>query len=94
MWGSFGFAIFATIGMALLMSGVFAGMAKTKGDENAFGLLFSGMVLVPALVGMGMGFSAIDKRLSNPMSLWIATLWNVLLVGLFVLLCVIGIFTG
>ena len=94
MWGAFGFAIFATIGMAVLMSGALAGMAEDKVGEQALGILFSLFVLVPAVVGMGMGLSAIDRRLSNPISLWIATIWNITLVGAFVLLCIVGVFMG
>ena len=94
LWGSFGLAIFATVGMGVFLSGLLAGMGQTKEGESLLGILFSLFALVPALVGMGMGFSAIDKRLSNPMSLWVATIWNVVLVAVFVLLCVRGIFTG
>jgi hypothetical protein len=94
MWGAYGFAIFATLGLGLLMSGVFAGMAETKGGESALGILISLLVLVPAIVGMGMGFSAIDRRLANPMALWIATIWNIILIVAYVLLCVVGLFMG
>ncbi len=92
LWGAFGFAILATIGMAVLMSGALAGMAEDKVGEQVLGLLLTLFVLVPSVVGMGMGLSAIDRRLSNPISLWIATIWNIILLCAFVLLCIIGIF--
>jgi hypothetical protein len=92
MWGSFGFAILATVGMGVLMSGALAGMAEDKVGEQVLGILFSLFVLVPSVVGMGMGLSAIDRRLSNPISLWVATIWNIVLVCAFVLLCIVGIF--
>jgi hypothetical protein len=50
------------------------------------------LVLLPAIIGMGLGFSAVDRRLVNPPVLWIATIWNILIVGGFLLLCLIGIF--
>jgi hypothetical protein len=90
MIASFVLAVIATVGMAVIMSGAFAGMAHNKDDLQALGVLFMVIVLVPALAGMGMGFTAIDRRLTNPMSLWIATIWNLLIVGGFLLLCVIG----
>ena len=92
MWGAYGFAIFSTIGMAALMGGAAAGMAQGPAGEQAIGVLFMLFVLVPSVVGMGMGLSAIDRRLSNPISLWIATIWNIALIVAFVLLCVVGLF--
>jgi hypothetical protein len=90
MWASYALAVFATIGMAVVMSGALAEMAQTEQAEELFGLLFFFLVLIPALVGMGVGFSAIDRRLSNPISVWVATIWNILLIGIFVLLMIIG----
>jgi hypothetical protein len=89
--GSYAGAVIATIGMALVMSGAFAEMSETKSGEAALGYLFSGIVLLPALIGMSVGFSAIDRRLVNPLSLWIATIWNIVIVAVFLILCVIGI---
>ena len=94
MWGSYAFAIFSTIGMAVLMSGALAGMAEGEAGQQVIGILFSLLVLAPGVTGMGMGLSAIDRRLSNPISLWIATIWNIALIGAFILLCIIGLFTG
>jgi hypothetical protein len=90
MIGSFVLAAISTAGMALVMSGVFAHTVHSTDDLQALGMFFMLIVLVPSLAGMGMGFSAIDKRLTNPMSLWIATIWNLVIVGGFLLLCLIG----
>ena len=89
MWGSYGLALLATISLALMMCGVFASMAKSPGGTIGLGYLFLLIMLGPALAGMGMGFSAMGRK-SNPISLWIPTLWNLLLAAGFLLLCLIG----
>jgi hypothetical protein len=88
--GAYALATFATLGLALVLGGVFEEMASTKSGEAALGYIFSLMVLVPSLIGMALGFSAIDRRFSNPMSIWVATIWNVVLALGFVILCIIG----
>ena len=62
----------------------------TTADQNALGYLMVIVVLVPSIVGFGMGLGAIDRRFHNPVSLWVATVWNGLILGLFLLLSVIG----
>jgi hypothetical protein len=34
------------------------------------------------------------ERRSKPVSVWVATIWNGIIVGLFILLCIIGITMG
>ena len=68
-------------------------MGRTKEGEAALGYVFTLLVLVPALIGMALGFSAIDRRLANPLSIWIAAIWNLILIAIFLLMFVIGTFT-
>jgi hypothetical protein len=86
MIASYVLAAVATLGMGAGFSGLLAG---SNNQERGMFLMFFG--LVPALAGMGMGFSAINRRLTNPMSLWIATIWNSVFVAGWLLLSVIGI---
>jgi len=88
---SYGLAVFATFGLMLIFSGIFAQAASSEQGEEAVGVLFMFMVLVPAIIGMSLGLGAIDRRLTNPISLWIPTVWNGLMVALFLLLCLIGL---
>jgi hypothetical protein len=90
MIGSFLLAVIATAGMALMMSGVFAQMGRSKEGEAALGYIFMLFGLLPALIGMALGFTAIDRRLANPLSLWIATIWNVVILACFLLLVIVG----
>ena len=89
--GSYALGVVSTVGMALVLGGAFAELSRSKGGQEAIGTIFSAIVLVPGVVGMTLGFSAIDRRLANPLSIWIATIWNVVIVAAFLLLGIIGI---
>lgn len=65
--------------------------AQTEAGAEGAATIIGMIILITGVVGMGYGFSAIDKRLHNPPLLWIVTVWNIILVGIYILLCVIGI---
>jgi len=88
--GSFALAAWCTLVMAALMAGAFRGMARDKSEEEAFGLLLMFILLVPSIIGVALGLGAMDRRLSNTMAMWIATIWNGLILGGFILLMIIG----
>jgi len=90
LW-SFALAIWCTLGMAGLFGGAFAGMARSLANAQVFGSLLTLGILVPAIVGLSLGLGAIDRRLVNPPSLWVATIWNGLIVAAFLLLTLIGL---
>jgi hypothetical protein len=90
--GSYVLAVWTTIAGGLLLSGIFAEVAETKEGEAILGLIFSLTMLVPSIIGTSLGFSAKDRRLPNPPAVWVAVIWNLLLLGGFVLLCIIGSF--
>jgi hypothetical protein len=73
--------------------GAASGMSDGVGMMGALtGLGF--LVLAASVTGTGLGFSAIDKRQKNPMVLWIAAVWNLIIVGIYVLLSIIGTFSN
>ena len=80
--------------MGLVFSGVLAGMASSKSEEELLGVLMMVFILVPSIIGTCLGFSAVDRRLSNPIALWIATIWNTIILGCFLLLILIGLGKG
>lgn len=94
MLGSFALAAWSTLGMVALFAGVFAGMARDKAGQEAVGIVLMLFVLAPAIVGTALGVGAMDRRLPTPPMLWIATIWNGMMVGSFVLLMIIGMFKG
>lgn len=92
--GSFAMAGWCTLVMAALLSGAFRNMVTDKASEEAFGLLISFILFIPSIIGTALGVSSMDRRLSNTMAMWIATIWNGLILGGFILLMIIGIMKG
>lgn len=91
---SFGLAIFATLGIVLLFSGAVAGLAEGPAGEEMFGVLLSLVTFFPSIIGTALAFSTLDRRLSNPGVIWVAIVWNSLLLGTFILLSIIGTLMG
>jgi hypothetical protein len=91
MLGSYAMAVIAMLGTALAMSGILVPMVQSQEANMERGLLLMFFGFGPALAGMAMGFTAVDRRLTNPMSLWIATIWNTVMVAAYVLLMLVGI---
>lgn len=87
-------AVWCTLIMALLVTGAFAGMVRTKDDEQAFGVLLILILLGPSIVGLAMGVGVMDRRLPNTIAMWIAVVWNGLILGGFILLMIIGTMKG
>jgi hypothetical protein len=94
MIASFILAAWATFGFALFFGGAAAGLADTPGGEVFMGLLMLGLAGVPSVVGTALGMSARRPGAANPVSVWIALIWNSLLLGGMILLIGVGIFMG
>jgi hypothetical protein len=88
---SFVLAAWSTVGMTCLLSGAMRGMARTKEDQTVLGWVLIIFVLGPTLTGLSLGLSAKRKKTSNPAALWIAIIWNAVLVASYVLLTLIGL---
>ena len=48
------------------------------------------IILGPSIAGAGLGFGALDKRRGNSVAIWIAAIWNALVVAGFILLSIVG----
>ncbi len=90
--GAYALAGWCTLGMVAMFSGVFADKFHTEAEQELLGVVLSLVVFVPAMVGTGLGVGAFDRRLGNPLAVWVAGIWNGIILGLFVLLCIIGSF--
>jgi hypothetical protein len=88
---SFVLAAWSTVGMTCLVSGAMRGVARTKEDQTALGLVLIFFVLGPAITGLSLGVTAKRKQASNPAALWIAVIWNAVLVTSYVMLTLIGL---
>jgi len=87
-------AVWCTIVMAAVFSGALRGFVHDKESREAVGSLIMVLLPLPALVGTALGFAAMDRRLPNTMAMWIAAVWNGLILAGFVLLMIIGMLGG
>jgi len=81
-WSSLGFIGF--------IGGAAAGLAEGAGAEVALGILLLLFVGVPSIVGTAMGMSAKRPGGPNPISVWIAFIWNALILSGFALMTIVG----
>jgi hypothetical protein len=91
---SYVLAVWSTLGMALLLGGAFASMASDQAGTRVLDVALHFLLLVPSLVGTALAVSARERRLGNPPAVWIAIGWNALLLGTYVLLSFVGVFSG
>jgi len=83
MIGAYVTAGCSTLALAVLVSGVLKEVANDRSEVAALALLLVGLIVVPSVAGTAMGFSAMDRRLPTPMALWIATIWNAIILACF-----------
>jgi hypothetical protein len=79
----------ATFAAILVFSG-----AMTGASILLVGLFIQWVMLDTSIIGMGLAFGAIDRKLGTPVSVWIAAFWNLIIVAIGVLLFIIGIMAG
>ena len=91
--GALALAAWATCGLVLLLSGVFAEMIESEG-EDVVGAILSFLIFVPTLIGVGLGLGSLDRRLGNPLIVWVGAIWNGVLLAIWLLLVVIGLMMG
>lgn len=84
----------ATAFMAALLSGVFANAIHNEVDRQAFGTFFLVVVLGLTLPGIGLSAGARLPRQPTPVGVWIALIWNIVMLAAFMLLCLIGALSG
>jgi hypothetical protein len=88
---SYALAVWCTIVMVALFGGMFRGFVHSKEDQETLGLVFTFLLLLPSVTGFALGLSSMDKRFSNSIAMWIATAWNGVILGGFLLLIIVGL---
>ncbi len=88
---AFALAIWCTLGLAVMLSGVLAQALAEPGGEEALGALLWIVVYLPAMIGTALSFSAFDRRLRNPPVMWVAAIWNTLILAVLILLTIVGL---
>jgi len=87
---SYVLAVWCSLGLAVLLSGVLAPSLHTPSDVQALGMVLMIFVFIPSIVGTAMAVSSVDRRLGNPPVIWISVVWNSLILAILLLLTIIG----
>ncbi len=88
---AYALAVWCTLGLILLFSGALADMANDPAGEEALGVVLWIFVFLPALIGTALSLAGFDRRLRNPPAMWVAMIWNLVIVAILVLLTVVGL---
>ncbi len=91
-WWSLALAAFATFALVAMM--LIGAAAETEEETALLGFVWIFLVFVPPLIGMGLGFSAKDRRLATPAFVWAGIVWNCVLVFVNLLLTLVGNLMG
>ncbi len=81
----------ATLTLALLSTGALGTYSRDPVDQQVLGMIASVFIYIPALVGLGMSFSARERRLPNPPLLWGALIWNIAVCAILAILTIYGL---
>lgn len=92
-WAAMALAVWSTLMMVLMCGGAAFFFGNESGGE-AFAGVVGMLAFVPSIVGVALGFACLDRRLGNPPLVWVAAIWNGLLLALWLLLIVIGLLAG
>lgn len=87
---SFALAGWCTLIWAAVFSGMFRNLVRDRAGQQAFGVLLMFILLVPSIIGVALGVSSTDRRLPNTIAMWIAIIWNGIILGGFLLLMIVG----
>ncbi len=88
---SFICATIATLFLGVVFSGALSNHVLNQHDAEALGVVILLVVLGTTIPGIALAASARLPRRPAPIAVWIASIWNILLLGGFFLLMLIGI---
>ena len=89
---AYGLAVLSSLGTVLFFVAAAGGAFDDPKEAEMLGTLFSLFTFIPSLVGTALATSTLDRRLTNPASVWVAIIWNALILAVFLLLTVAGLF--
>ena len=90
LYTSYGFALWTTLGIVALFSGIFAPLIDDPEQMPIFLLVFQYLIFSPALIGPALAIGATEKNSSTTPAIWISIVWNSLLAMVLVLLEIAG----
>lgn len=86
-----GLAAWGTLGLVVCFSGILNREFESKAANEAFNTLIGTLLLLPTIAGAGLGIGCMDRRLGNPGIVWAASIWNGVLLLVWVLLSIVGV---
>ncbi|HXS68431.1 MAG TPA: hypothetical protein VN761_06275 [Candidatus Polarisedimenticolia bacterium] len=87
---SYVLAVWCTIVQGAVFLGAFRNFGSDKASVQALGLIIMVALPLPALIGVALATSAMDRRIPNTIAMWISLTWNGLILAGFLLLMVFG----
>ncbi len=77
----------------VLTAAVFAGLLQSMAEkgEDAFGVFLMLIVIIPSVIGIGLGVSAREKNRSNSGILWVGIISNAIVLCLWIFLIIVGL---
>lgn len=60
--------------------------------DQVSGLIFMLLVLAPSITGISLAINARTRNRKKTISIWIALIWNSLVIGIFLVLVLVGLF--
>jgi hypothetical protein len=85
------FALYGTLMVVSLATGAFASAFGVDDEASLSGLVVV-FVLIPCMIGSSLSLGAWDSRFRNTTLIHVALTWNLLLIGIYGLLTIVGIF--
>jgi hypothetical protein len=85
-----GLAIWGTLGLVVLFSGALASALKTATERAVTGYALGFFLIIPALVGAALGVACFERRAVNPPIVWVAAIWNGIVLGVWIVLSIVG----
>lgn len=90
---SYVLAAWCTLGLAVIFSGALAGTVESQAGVEVLGVIIFLLIFAPSIIGTALGFAALERRLANPASVWVAAIWNGIILAVLLLLVIIGSFS-
>jgi hypothetical protein len=92
--GCYALAIWCTLATAALFAGVFKNTVRNEVDEQVLGVALLIFIVGPAIAGVSLGVGVMNRRSPNSIAVWLGIIWNAVILGGYVLLCIVGLMKG
>jgi hypothetical protein len=87
---SYVMAAVSTLGMAIVFTGALRAI-DDRAARTGLAVLLMFVTLICSTIGTAVGFSARDRRLPTPMALWIAAIWNSVMLACYLLTIILRV---